>query len=163
MHRNWWRNLFKGRYNAYRIFNTVVNIALSVIMLCLPLSGIVMSKHLFTFLPTAGLAADARTVHLCFAYWGYILLCVHLGGHMEAMLKKKPNWLKYPATVVSLIPLYLFLRSQFVFFDYTEPLIFFFADYLAVMVLFAAVGLYISRILKRNRQKKANQSREEDV
>ena len=61
------------------------------------------------------------------------------------------------------IPLYLFLRSQFVFFDYTEPLIFFFADYLAVMVLFAAVGLYISRILKRNRQKKANQSREEDV
>ena len=26
MHMNWW-NLFRGRYNAYRVFNTAVNIA----------------------------------------------------------------------------------------------------------------------------------------
>ena len=78
---------------------------------------------------------------------------------MDAMLKKKPNWLKYPVTVVSLygvcafirrdIPLYLSLRSQFVFFDYTEPLIFFFADYLAVMVLFAAAGYSVGKLLKQ--------------
>ena len=159
MHLNWWRNLFKGRYNAYRIFNTAVNIALSVIMLCLPFSGIAMSKHLFTFLPTAGFAADARTVHLCLAYWGYILMCVHLGMHIDAMLKKKPNWLKYPVTVVSLygvcafirrdIPVYMFLRSQFVFFDFSQPRIFFFADYLSIMILFAAVGFQIGKILKK--------------
>ena len=40
------------------------------------------------------------------------------------------------------------LRSQFVFFDYAEPRIFFFADYLAVMVLFATVGFAIGRLLK---------------
>lgn len=160
MHLAWWKNLFRGRYNAYRVFNTAVNLALSVIMLCLPLSGIAMSKRLFTFLPTAGLAADARTVHLCLAYWGFILMCVHLGLHMDAMLKRKPGWLKYLAAAVSLyggfaflrreIPLYLFLRSQFVFFDYTEPLAFFFADYLAVMVLFAAAGYSVGKLLKHS-------------
>ena len=158
MHLNWWRNLFKGRYNAYRVFNTAVNLALSVVMLCLPLSGIAMSKHLFTFLPTAGLAADARTAHMCLAYWGYVLMCVHLGLHMDAMLKRKPDWLRYPVVAVSLygafafvrreIPAYMFLRSQFAFFDFSEPRIFFFADYLAVMVLFAAIGYSIGKLLK---------------
>ena len=159
MHWNWWKNLFKGRYSAYRIFNTAVNLTLSAIMLCLPLSGIAMSKHLFTFLPTAGLAADARSVHLCLAYWGYVLMCIHLGLHMDAMLKKKANWLKYAVTAVSLygafafvhreIPDYMFLRSQFVFFDFSEPRIFFFTDYLAVMVLFAAAGYSVGKLLKR--------------
>ena len=158
MHANWWRNLFRGRYNAYRVFNTAVNLALSVITLCLPVSGIAMSKHLFTFLPTAGLAADARTIHLCLAYWGYVLMCVHLGLHIDAVFKKKPRWLKYPIAAVSLygafafvrreIPAYMFLRVQFAFFDFSEPRIFFFADYLAVMALFAATGCWIGKRLK---------------
>jgi len=170
MHLNWWRNLFKGRYNAYRVFNTAVNLALSVVMLCLPLSGIAMSKHLFTFLPTAGLAADARTAHMCLAYWGYVLMCVHLGLHADAMLKRKPGWLKYPVAAVSLygafafvrreIPAYMFLRSQFAFFDFSEPRIFFFADYLAVMVLFAAIGYSMGKLLKL---RAANGKRKEDV
>ncbi|MBQ6985650.1 MAG: DUF4405 domain-containing protein [Oscillibacter sp.] len=158
MHANWWRNLFRGRYNAYRVFNTAVNVALSVVMLCLPLSGIAMSKHLFTFLPTAGLAADARAVHMCLAYWGYVLMCVHLGLHADAMLKRKPRWLRYPVAAVSLygafafvrreIPAYMFLRSQFAFFDFSEPRMFFFADYLAVMVLFSAAAYWIGKRLK---------------
>ena len=34
MHLNWWKNLFKGRYNAYRTCNTAVNLVLTVVMLC---------------------------------------------------------------------------------------------------------------------------------
>ena len=164
MHRNWWKNLFKGRYNAYRVCNTAVNLALTVVMLCLPLSGIAMSKHLFTFLPTAGLAADARTVHLFLAYWGFVLMCVHLGLHLDAMIRGEPEWLKYAAIVVSLygayafvkreIPAYLFLRSQFAFFDFTEPRVFFFADYLSVMVLFASMGYWMGKLLKAQSAKR---------
>ena len=159
MHLNWWKNLFKGKYTPYRVLNTTVNLLLTVIMFCLPISGIAMSKHLFTFPPATGLAADARTVHLFLAYWGYIFMCVHLGLHMDAMIKKKPKWLKYPVIAVSLygiyafmrrdIPVYMFLRSQFVFFDFSEPRIFFFADYLSIMVLFATVGFRIGKILKK--------------
>jgi membrane protein len=44
---------------------------------------------------------------------------------------------------------YLFLRSHFVFFDDSEPLIFFFIDYLAIMGLFVFVGHYLAGWLKR--------------
>ncbi|MDE7193007.1 MAG: hypothetical protein K2O14_03450, partial [Oscillospiraceae bacterium] len=44
---------------------------------------------------------------------------------------------------------YLFLKTQFVFFDFEEPLIFFILDYMAIMGLFVFVGHYISVILRR--------------
>ena len=34
----------------------------------------------------------------------------------------------------------MFLISHFVFFDYSEPVIFFFLDYIAVMWLFVRIG-----------------------
>lgn len=51
---------------------------------------------------------------------------------------------------------YMFFQSQFVFFDYTEPKIYFFADYIAIMCLFAFFGYYLSRVLtylqRKNKQ-----------
>ena len=43
------------------------------------------------------------------------------------------------------IPSYLLLQTQFVFFDFEEPLIFFFLDYLAVMGLFVFTGHYAGK------------------
>jgi hypothetical protein len=60
--------MFKGKRNAVRIINTVLNSILFAVMLLLPVSGIVMSKHLYTFLPTDGLSAIARTAHLLLSY-----------------------------------------------------------------------------------------------
>lgn len=37
----------------------------------------------------------------------------------------------------------MLLRSYFVFFDYEEPLAFFYLDYIAVMGLFIAAGYYV--------------------
>lgn len=163
LNRAWFKGLFRGRYSPYRAFVTAVDLLLCVVMICLPLSGIMMSKHLFKLLPTQGLSATARTVHLLLSYWGFALMSLHLGLHVDSMLRKKPKWLPFAAGAVSLygayafvkreLPLYMTLRSQFVFFDYAEPRIFFFADYLAVMVLFATVGCCIGKLLKRNRRK----------
>ena len=163
LNRTWFKGLFRGRYSPYRAFMTGVNLLLCIVMVCLPLSGIMMSKHLFTFLPTDGLSATARTVHLLASYWGFALMNLHLGLHMDAMIKTKPKWLPFASGMVSLygiyafikreLPLYMTLRSQFVFFDYAEPRVFFFADYLAVLVLFTTVGYCIGKLLKRNRRK----------
>ena len=46
------------------------------------------------------------------------------------------------------VGLYLLLKSHFVFFDYSEPLIAFLLDYLAVMGLFAAVGFLLLHVIK---------------
>ena len=43
---------------------------------------------------------------------------------------------------------YMLLRNHFVFFDFEEPLIFFLADYMAVMALFVWVSHYFSKGLR---------------
>ena len=42
MNRAWLQNLFRGRYTAQRIFQTMLNLLLLMIMIALPLSGILM-------------------------------------------------------------------------------------------------------------------------
>ena len=44
---------------------------------------------------------------------------------------------------------YMFLRIQFVFFDFEEPLFFFLLDYVAAMGLFVFAGHYFTEFLKR--------------
>lgn len=158
LNRGWFKGLFRKRYSPYRSFQTAVNLLLCVVMVCLPLSGILMSKHLFVFLPATGLATGARTVHLLSAYWGFVLMSLHLGLHLDRMIKKRPLWLRGAAGAVSAygilalfrrdLPSYLFLRSRFVFFDASQSRLWFFADYLAIMVLFALLGHGVGRMLK---------------
>ena len=162
LNRGWFKGLFRGRISPYRAFQTAVDLLLCIVMVCLPLSGILMSKHLFTFLPAANLAAGARTVHLLAAYWGFLLMSLHLGLHLDRMVKKRPPWLKGIAAAVAVygliaffrrgLPDYLFLRSRFAFFDPAQSRLWFFADYLTVMVLFALVGYGIGRALKSKRR-----------
>ena len=162
LNRGWFKGLFRGRISPYRAFQTAVDLLLCIVMVCLPLSGILMSKHLFTFLPAANLAAGARTVHLLAAYWGFLLMSLHLGLHLDRMIKNKPLWLRGAAAAAAVyglfaffrrgLPEYLFLRSRFVFFDLSQPRLWFFADYLAIMVLFALLGHGTGRALKPKRK-----------
>lgn len=43
---------------------------------------------------------------------------------------------------------YMVLKNEFVFFNFEEPLIFFFVDYVAVMGLFVFLGHYFAGVLK---------------
>ena len=87
LNRKWYGALFKGKYNARRIFQTILDILLLVFMLLQPISGILMSKHLYTFLPTLPISAQARSIHMLLAYWGYVLICIHAGTHLAAPMK----------------------------------------------------------------------------
>lgn len=162
----WWKNLFKGQYSPPRVFQTALNLLLLIFMLVQPLCGILMSKHLYPFLPTDGLSSVARAIHLPLANWGLVLMSLHAGTHLGAMLpkgKKKAIVLgclgavslygAY-AFVKRQIHAYLFLKLPFAFFDYSEPRVFFFADYLAVMILFAMLGYGIMKLLKVRRKAK---------
>ena len=148
--------MFKGRQTPGRIIRTVVNILLFVFMIAQPISGILMSKHLYTFLPIDGLAYLCRVIHLPLAYWGFVLMSMHLGMHLESIIpklraqKRKCTVLLTVGGLISAYGIYafvkrnfcgyLFLKTQFAFFDFDEPRIFFFLDHLAVLVLFAFIG-----------------------
>ena len=42
----------------------------------------------------------------------------------------------------------MLLQNRFVFFDHEEPLALFLADYIAIMILFAAVGHFAMKLMK---------------
>jgi len=167
LNRAWLKKLFRGKYTALRIFQTCLNLLLLVFMIVQPLCGILMSKHLYSFLPTEGLSSLARAIHLLLANWGFVLMCLHAGIHLGSMLPrgcgKKAALIGFG--VVSLygvyaffkrqIPQYMFLKLPFVFFDYGEPFVFFLLDYFSVMFLFAMIGYGVTLLL----MKKRNQSR----
>ena len=170
LNRKWYSNVAKGKYNARRIFQTILNMLLLIFMILQPLSGILMSKHLYTFLLDLHVSALARSVHMLFAYWGYVFLCIHAGMHMLPMFtSKKASSLKRGALylifgAVSVYGCVAFIKrgflgymsgmTKFAFFDTSEPKIFFFADYIAIMVLFTMAGCVMIYVLNwlSNRQ-----------
>ncbi len=160
LNRGFWKSIFKGKYNPQRIFRTVVNIVLLVMMILQPLSGIAMSKHLYTFIPALGISATARQIHLVFAYWCFCLMSLHAGMHLDMMLGKLKKKNVKAATVllavfgvISVYGInafikrqladYMFMKTPFVFFDFSEARVYFFLDYIAIMILFATVGYII--------------------
>ena len=168
----WWKHLLRGRYTPLRIFGTAVNLALAIIMLALPISGMILSRHVFRFLHLGG-AAAARTVHLLASYWGLVLMSVHAGMHgsmISGMLRKKFNirrsstagmWtLRLIAVLLAIcgiyafakhkISSYLFLRTQFVFVDFSQPVALVLLDYLAIIAFFAVAGYYASALVRQS-------------
>ena len=156
--------MFKGKQSPVRVLNTIVNLLLFVVMIFLPVSGIVMSKHFYTFLPTEGLSAVARTVHLLLSYWGFALMSLHLGLHADIWLgrlkKKKAAFITFSVilTVIAGFGVYaftanklyeyMFLQTQFVFFDFSKSLVLVFGEYLSMIVLFAWIGYWLKELLK---------------
>ena len=154
LNRRWWKSLFRGKYSLHRFFRTALNLLLLLFMICQPLCGILMSKHLYTFLPADGVSSVARAIHLPLANWGFVLMSFHAGTHLDTMLpKEKKAIILDILAAISIygiyaffkrqIPAYMILRLPFAFFDYSEARIFFFADYLSVMVLFSTLGFLL--------------------
>ena len=160
---SWIRNLLRGRYNPVRIMQTGLVLLILCAMAGLMVSGIILSRHALSFLPIKGGRSFAWNLHMLSAYWGFVLMSVHLGFHwsmMMGMAKKffpKPSAVrKWVLRILALviagygvyafirrdIGIYMLLRSHFVFFDYEEPLVFFYLDYIAVMGLFILIGNY---------------------
>jgi len=50
LNRRWFGAIFRGKYNPYRIMQTVINCSILVCVIFLMISGIILSNHLFTFL-----------------------------------------------------------------------------------------------------------------
>ena len=164
LNRKWFGSLNRGRYDASRIFHTVLDLLLLAVMILQPLSGILMSRYLYTFIKVEGVAALVRSVHMVCAYWGFVLMSIHAGTHLVAplrMLERKSSGMRNVILILMLIVSvygiyafvkrgfagYMFMRTMFAFFDYSESVMAFIGDYLAAMVLFMSLGLVIEKLL----------------
>lgn len=177
---HWHPNLFKGKYTSVRILQTILVISVFLSMLGSMFSGIILSRHVFPSITIRGWRSFAHNLHMISAYWGFVLMSLHLGLHWNMMIgmarklvqRKSVARTRVLRTIAILIAgygvyafihrgigRYMLMLDHFVFFDFDEPIIFFIADYIAVMGLFVFIGCYLSKILKNAKRK--NQKNEE--
>ena len=169
LNRRWLKAVPRGRYTPLRAVQTVLAGLIFLCMLGSMGSGIALSRHVFAFLPAHGGYELAGTVHMLCAYWGFVLMSLHLGIHWNLLLAMARAQLRpsrartwalriagyafagYGAVAFARrdVGVYLLLKSHFVFFDYSEPLALFLLDYLAVMGLFVALGALLNALLRR--------------
>ena len=166
----WIRSLGKGRYSAYRILQTVLAALCLLTMVGLMASGIILSRHVFSALRIRGLSAIARQVHMAGSFWGFVFMNLHLGFHWTMVLNtirrvavtqtrgfRALGWLTAAYGAYAFwkrgFPDYLLLRTHFLFLDHEEPILFFFLDYLAIMVLFVFCAYDGSRWLLHRKSK----------
>ena len=175
LNRSWHKNLFRGRYSPYRVFQAALVAAIFLLMAGQGVSGVLLSRHLFTFLPVRGGAYWARSLHMLGAYWNFLLMSLHLGLHwsmalapLQRAFRGKAVLLPVAGAVVVLFGVTAFLRRevgayllgqiQFTIFDFEEPLVLFFLDYLAMMGLFVWTGHYLGLLLRKlSRPRKGGQ------
>lgn len=167
---NWYRAILRGRYAPARVLRLLLDLLLFLAMLGLMVSGILLSNHVFAFLPLHGGLFFARLLHMAAAYWGFVLMALHLGLHWEMVLEigRRSMGLRPSRTRQVLLPvlgtclaayglaaffrrdllLYMLVRTQFVFLDFNEPLPLFYLDYLAMLGTFILIAYYLSQFLR---------------
>lgn len=172
LNRKWCKAIFKGKYTALRVLQTALAAAVLLCTLGSAVSGLMLSRYVFAFLPIREGLSFARLLHMLSAYWGFVFMSLHLGLHFGMMIgivkkpfKKRPAFLgrifRFAAVLLAGYGLYAFatrnigsymlLKELFVFFDFEEPLILLVIDYIAVMVMFVTVGYYFSLCLKKHK------------
>ena len=88
LNRRWYGAMFKGKYNPYRVMQTVVNCGILICALFLMISGIILSNHVFTFLNIQAGLGFARVAHLLASHWYYLFMSLHIGLHVSMIANK---------------------------------------------------------------------------
>ena len=149
LNRSWYKSLKSAKFNL----RTAINLMLPILMILQVASGILMAKHL-VFVEYYDFASTARLMHLAISYWLLIFVAIHLGLHFKLLKSQlKINHvlpLKILAGTISIYGFYvfinrkildyMFLKSEFVFLDFSENAALVVADYFAIMILFSIIG-----------------------
>ena len=169
LNRKWYGALFKGKYNAYRIATTIVNIALLLSSALTAFCGMSMSGHAVPFLYGMTKVSFAIRMHLSMSHWAFVLMGLHIGMHIPVMsarlhlTDKLKTVISAALCVVAGIGLFLFIRNgmpdylffsvPFAFLDYEKAGILVFFENIIMLSFWAFIGTKAS-VLCRNYQMK---------
>lgn len=166
---NWAMHLAKGRQTPIRIFQNILVLLVLILFVGSIVSGVVVSRYLFTFLNIKS-TYMANRIHMLSAYWGFVFMSLHLGLHFDMiylMIKKKKQLspkvkiaFKIILTLIFAygiyaffkrdIASYLFLKNQFFLLGDNEHLPLYLFDYMSIMFSFATLSHFVSSRLKSN-------------
>jgi hypothetical protein len=176
LNRRWYGTIFRGRYNPYRVMQTVINCCILICTIFLMISGIILSNHVFTFLNIQGGLGFARITHLLASHWYYLFMSMHIGLHVGMIFRNKgtstsagpstgsgttrtaiiPRILLALACIYGLYAFiargvwkYLILQQQFFFFDLERGYLLFALDYISIIILFATISHLVAKKIKK--------------
>ncbi len=164
LNRKWIAALFNGRYTPLRITQTFINDALVICFILTAVCGINMSVHAVPFLSDFMRASLGRRLHLTLSHWCFVLMGLHLGLHIPALLKGIKSkrvrriglWVSIPAAGAGLwlfllnrYPDYLFYRVPFAFIDYDIAAALVLLEALLIAFFWVFVGAQLPGILNR--------------
>ena len=154
--------IFRGKYNPYRVMQTVINCCILICTIFLMISGIILSNHIFTFLNIQGGLGFARITHLLASHWYYLFMSLHIGLHVGRLFQDITAKI-IPRIILALVCAYgiyafiargvwkyLILQQQFFFFDLERGYVLFALDYISIIILFATISHLIASRLKKN-------------
>ena len=167
--RRWFKATFRGKYNPFRITQSVVNYGMLICVVFLAISGVMLSNHVFAFLGIESGASFARTAHLLASHWYFVFIALHIGLHVGVIFNRlkiaqfvEGSRASVAATriIVALVSVYgiyafverglwkyLTLQQPFFFMDMERGYILFFVDYISIVALFAAALHYATKLL----------------
>ena len=164
LNRKWITALFKGKYTPLRIAQTFMNAALVICFILTALCGVNMSVHAVPFLSDFMRSSLGRRLHLTLSHWCFVLMGLHLGMHIPAMLKGiKGQALRRVGFGLSILaagtglwlflrnnyPDYLFYRVPFAFIDYDKAVPLVLLEALLIAFFWVFVGAQLPKLLNR--------------
>lgn len=160
----WYKRIRKGSYSYQRRLFIIINFLLLTMTMITMVSGILISKNLFSFIDI-GSTSLMRQLHMLGSSWTYVLISIHLGLHlmmMKRLFNDKILIKRIIMILFSLLCLYgcyafikreiyldLFLLVEFKFLPYGENVLLFFVDFISIMLVGTAIGhnlLYLKKV-----------------
>ncbi len=169
LNRWWLKGIFKGKYNFTRAILSFVNVALIIDVIFLLITGVLMSKTV-ELVESDGLMSFARVGHMLASFWGFVLMSFHAGLNwniFSGMIRSKMK-VRVPKVFAIVLALgfviygaiafvrnnlwdYMTLKTEFIFFDFDVPVIYFLLDYACIMIMFGIFGHCVILLLRKFR------------
>ena len=156
LNRKWYSAVFRGRYNAYRIMTTAVNILLLLSFVMTALSGMSMSGHAVPFMYGMVPVSLARKMHLAMSHWSFVMMGLHLGLHIPVMTAKMKSEGKTRTAAAAVFCClagaglflfvrngwadYMFFRTAFAFLDHDKAGVLVFLENILMLIFWAFIG-----------------------
>lgn len=187
LNRRWYQTLLTGKNKVLRVLDTAVNLLLLVTMAVLMVSAVPISRAIFAFIPINN-GMIVRQIHVLAAYWGFILIAVHLGVHWRMIINAVRRMTGITGTsrirtiavrvLAVLMVVYgvqasfdrnvgskLIFYYTFDYWDVDESIMGFFIDYLSIMGIYICGTYYALKFVQKREKAKAfkEQLRESDT
>ena len=153
------------RHSPGAVLALLLDLALVVGIVAIVASSLVLSEHVFSWLPAFPGASWARTLHLAGSYWLFVLAFVHCGIHFKefagkAMRHSVWKWVGRVAFAACLVVgaywfvqmglwSYMTLQVQFAFIDPTVPWWAKAGQFAAIAAAIAGISHYCASIVRK--------------